>query len=367
MGSKHIVIDARVRRSSTGRYASRLVEHLQNIDAENRYTILVEPDDDWQMTNPNFTTVTAPFQQFSFNPLQQLGFAWQLYRLKPDLVNFTMTQQPLLYFGTIATTTHDLTMLRMTRPSRFHPLVHKLGVKLLRFLYWQSHRKSKTIIVPTNYVAKDISSLHPFSKDKIVVTYEASEPPLPGASEALDGVSKPFIMHVGAPFPHKNLERLMQAFAVLKKDTPELLLVLPGKMKNEFKADYEKWLSQNEHKDSIVAPGFVSDMELKWLYENAECYVLPSLSEGFGLPGLEAMVHGCPVASSNATCLPEVYEDAALYFDPHNVDDMARVVHSLISDPALRKRQIKRGHNQVKKYSWQKMAQETLAVYKNCL
>src|SRR5688500_6825981 len=107
----HIVIDARMRRSTTGRYVDQLVEHLQAIDQTNRYTILVAPDDNWPMHSPAFTTLPSPFPQFSFNPLNELRFAWQLYRLKPDLVHFSMTQQPLLYSGNIVTTTHDLTMI----------------------------------------------------------------------------------------------------------------------------------------------------------------------------------------------------------------------------------------------------------------
>src|SRR5688572_15168850 len=100
---KHIVIDARIRRASTGRPLDRLVEHLQDIDAYHRYTILVQPDDPWKMRSPNFHTLPCPFPQFSFNPLHELRFAWQLYRIKPDLVHFGMTQQPLLYFGNIVT------------------------------------------------------------------------------------------------------------------------------------------------------------------------------------------------------------------------------------------------------------------------
>ena len=112
---KHIVIDARIRRSTTGRYTDRLIEHLQKIDSFHRYTILVQPDDPWQPKAKNFTSLPCPYPQFSLNPLHQLGFAWQLYRLKPDLVHFTMTQQPLLYFGAIVTTTHDTTMYYFVR------------------------------------------------------------------------------------------------------------------------------------------------------------------------------------------------------------------------------------------------------------
>ncbi len=111
----------------------------------------------------------------------------------------------------------------------------------------------------------------------------------------------------------------------------------------------------------------MSDAELKWLYENAEAYVFPSLSEGFGLPGLEAMAHGCPVISSSATCLPEVYGDAAEFFDPKDVNDMAKTIDNVLTNKKLRISLARKGKNQIKNYSWQKMAQETLDTYKECL
>jgi glycosyltransferase involved in cell wall biosynthesis len=363
----HIVIDARVRRSSTGRYTDRLVQHLQEIDRENTYTILVQPDDDWQMTNPNFTIVPCKFQQFSFNPIDQIAFAWQIYRLKSDLVHFTMTQQPLLYFGNIVTTTHDLTMLNFTRASRFPTWVHAIGMMLYRFLFWTAHRKSKKIIVPTKWVYEDLEQYQPFTRGKLVVTYESSEPPLEVPAEKPAGISKPFIFHLGAPFPHKNIERLIKAFEILQTSQPELLLILPGKIKDQFKEDLNAWVEASPAKNNIIVPGFISDEELKWMYQNAECYVLPSLSEGFGLPGLEAMSHGCPVASSNATCLPEVYQDAALYFDPYDPKDIAEKVQAIIDQPKLAKDLVAKGHEVLKQYSWEKMAQETLDVYKGLL
>lgn len=359
----HIVIDGRIRRSSTGRYTDRLIEHLQDIDTKNRYTVLVQPDDPWQPKNPNFAAEPCRFQQFSFNPIDQVAFALQLYKLKPDLVHFTMTQQPLLYFGNIVTTTHDLTMLRHMRPSRFPAWVHKIGMSLYRFLFWWAHKKSKKIIVPTDFVAKDLAAYQPFTKPKIVRTYESAEPPVSQKAEPISGVKKPFIFHVGQPLPHKNIDRLIKTFEILKTSYSELNLILPGKITGVFRDDLNTWKQSSPVKDSIIIPGFVSDQQLKWLYENAECYVLPSLSEGFGLPGLEAMAHGCPVVSSNATCLPEVYKGAVIYFDPTDVSDMAKKITSVIENKKLAKDLVAKGHEVLRQYSWRKMAEETLDVY----
>lgn len=361
--NKHIVIDARNRRSSTGRYTDRLINNLQKIDKENKYTILVEAGDIWKPRNQNFRTRTANFQQFSFNPIEQIAFARLLYSLKPDLVHFTMTQQPVFYFGNIITTTHDMTMFKYTRPSRFPKWVHELGMVFYRFLFWWGHKKSKKIIVPSKYVAKELAKYQPFTKDKLAVTYEASDPPIKAKPMAVKGVMRPFILHVGAPFPHKNLDRLIKAFDEVKKTQPQLQLVLPGKMKNQFKKDMMRWIDQSPNEADIITPGYLNDAELKWLYTNAELYALPSLSEGFGLPGLEAMAHGCPVIASDNTCLPEVYGQGALYFNPFEARDIAVEIEKVLTSKKVKKKLITAGQAQLKKYSWERLAKETLRIY----
>lgn len=363
---KHIVIDARNRRSSTGRYTDRLLEHLQTLDTDHRFTILLQPDDPWRSRAGNFTAVPAPYPQFSFNLLHDVRFAYQLRSLKPDLVHFTMTQQPLSYRGRIVTTTHDLTMLKFVRAGKTPMPIFWLKRLGYRILFYVSHQKSQAIIVPTKYVAEKLASFYPFTKDRITVTYEASEPPVSEPATPLKGLKKPFIFHLGSPFPHKNVSRLIEAFEILQKDNPDLQLVLAGKKEFYFN-ELEEWARKRSSYKSIHFTGFIEDSELKWLYENTEAYVLPSLSEGFGLPGLEAMSHGCPLVSSNATCLPEVYGDAATYFDPLDIEDMANAVQRVISDKKLCKSLVKAGHKQIEKYSWHTMAQKTLRVYNQTL
>jgi len=339
---------------------------LQHVDTLNRYTVLVQPDDPWQPSAANFSRADSPYPQFSFNPLHQFGFARQLYRLEADLVNFPMNQQPLLYFKPVVTATMDMTMLRFTRAGRHSAFYHAIRMAAYRFLFWYSLKKSKAIITITKFVKSDVEQHYPFTKGRITVTYCASEPPLEGAAKQLASVRKPFIMHVGSPFPHKNIERLIEAFAILKSTHPRLQLVLAGKIEQYFEK-LEKQTQTTRYAKDIIFTGFISDEELKWLYQNAEAYVLPSLSEGFGLPGLEAMAHGCPVVSSNATCLPEVYEEAAHYFNPESIEDMAEKIDEVISDSRLRKELIRKGYVQLKKYSWRRMAEQTLNVYKKAL
>lgn len=364
MKQKHIVIDARIRSSSTGRYADRLLEHLQQLDQTNRYTILLDPSDKWLPTAKNFEVKACVYKKFSFNLIDQLTFSRFIKALEPDLVHFTMTpQEPVFYSGKRVTTTHDLTMLRYARAGKLPEPIHKLRMLGYRFLLWHSHRVNQRIIVPTNFVKKDLSNYQPFTADKITVTLESSEPPLKVPSDPLAGVHQPFIMHVGSPFPHKNIERLIDAFSQLKETYPELQLVLAGKKEYYFEQLINQKIADSKYSSDIIIPGFIEDSELKWLYENAECYTLPSLSEGFGLPGLEAMAHGTPLVSSNETCLPEVYGDAAEYFDPNDTDSLVEAVKLVLSDKKRADQLRHLGYKQIKKYSWQKMAEQTLAVY----
>ncbi len=364
---QHIVIDARIRRSTTGRYADRLIEHLQTIDNFHQYTILVQPDDPWKMKAKNFRTVACPYPQFSVNPLDELGYTMQLYSLKPDLVHFTMTQQPLLYFGKIVSTTHDTTMYHFVRRGSTPLPLYKAKIGLYSFLVWWSHRKSDKILMPTHTVADEFAQLQPFTKNKTVVTLEASEPAFAVKGVKPPHVSKQFILYVGTAFPHKNLQKLIEGFEVLLKTYPDLQLVMTGKREEKHMVELMEWTQPRPSFKNILLPGFVTDAELKWLYEHCQAYVFASLSEGFGLPPLEAMAHGAPVASSNASVMPEVYGDAAHYFNPRKPTDLARAVTEIMEDDELRELLIKKGHEQLKKYSWRRMAEETLIAYKDVL
>jgi glycosyltransferase involved in cell wall biosynthesis len=180
------------------------------------------------------------------------------------------------------------------------------------------------------------------------------------------GSQDEFIMHLGTAFPHKNLPRLVEAFEILKKKHPKLKLVLVGKKEIHYK-ELEDFIRTQRHAKDILVTGFLPDEETKWLYQHTLAFVLPSLSEGFGLGAMEAMGYGAPVISSNATCLPEVYGEAAHYFNPENPRDIAQKVSEVISKKVLRDQLARNGRAQLKKYSWHTMAEETLIVYKEIL
>ena len=364
--ARHVVIDARIRRSSTGRYIDRLLEHLQDVDKDTSYTVLLQPDDPWQPRGSNFTVVPCKYAQFSLNPADQFGFARQLYKLKADLVHFPMNQQPLLYFKPVITTVMDFTFLRFPRNNGSSKPIFLLKMSAYRFLFKHAIKKSKAIITITDYVKNELEQTYGFTKGKITTTLCASEPPLKNAAVQPEGVvnNDKYLFAVGSAFPHKNLQNLVLAHKILLTKYPDLKLFMAGK-KEYYYNQLDTYIEQNTNTNMVRTLGFVTDAELKWLYQHTSVYVFPSFSEGFGLPALEAMVHGVPVASSNATCLPEVCGNAANYFNPNSPADIAKAIEEILNSQKLRQDLVKKGHEQVKKFSWQRMATQTLQVYES--
>jgi glycosyltransferase involved in cell wall biosynthesis len=168
-----------------------------------------------------------------------------------------------------------------------------------------------------------------------------------------------YVLFVGTLQPRKNIVRLTEAFSKLEEK--DLNLVVVGKKGWQYEEILDAPKKYNVEKKVLFLDS-VSDSDLFSLYKNAQCFVLPSLYEGFGLPILEAMQYGCPVITSNVSSLPEAGGDAALYFDPLNIEDMAQKIKMVLTDTNLREEMIKKGYNQIKKFSWEKTAKETLEV-----
>jgi glycosyltransferase involved in cell wall biosynthesis len=359
-----IVIDAREYSTSTGRYVSKLIYYLEKTDKENTYIVLLKAKDIelCKLTNPNFTKAISPYKEFSFG--EQIGFAWQLYKLKADLVHFCMTQQPLLYFKKSVTTVHDLTTARYKNPDK-NPYIFFIKQQIYKLVIWYASYKSKQIITPSNYVKKDLMNYTKIKSNKITVTYEAADKIQETAKPIKDLVGKQFLMYIGRPNPHKNLWKLIEAFDALKGMYPNLYLVLAGKIDKNY-SDMRRRAASNNIV-GIYITDYIEESEVRWLYENCQAYVFPSLSEGFGLPGVEAMAHGAPVVSSNATCLPEIYGKAAEYFDPKDKESLIGALSKVLADDKLKKRLIAKGYEQNKQYSWFNTAAETLLIYRQAL
>ncbi len=361
---KRIIIDARESGTTTGRYVDKLIEHLHKIGPRHEIIIVAYPHRLAFLRSiaPTFKLVETSYKEFSFG--EQLGFKRQLKKLKADLVFFPIVQQPVLYRGAKVTAMLDLTTLRFRNPARNY-FVFRFKQFVYYFVNVIAAKTSRQIITISNYVRKDVAHTFRIPESKITTTYNAADKITEKSAPIKVLKGKRYLLYVGRPSANKNLNRLVDAFAILKKRNPDLVLVFAGKTNSE----YEKLRSYARKKvgQGVLFTGFVSDGQLRWLYENGAVYVFPSLSEGFGLPGLEAMQYELPVASSNATCLPEVYQDAAHYFNPFSAQHMATKVQQILDDPKLAMRLVANGNKVLKKYSWRKMAVETLAVFEKAL
>lgn len=359
----HIAIDARIINSSTGRYVERLVTYLQDVDQTNQYTILVRAKDElfWKPRNTNFTVKVAEFDNYSFG--EQIQFNAFLKKLGADLVHFCMPQQPISYTGKKVTTFHDLTLLN-TYNSDKNWFVFHAKQKIGKYVFRKVSQDSDHIIAISEYTKNDLQKTFSVPDDKLSVIYEASDVSSVAPKKYILPFKK-YILYVGQQSDYKNIKRLGDAHQLLLAKYPDLGLVLVGK-KNASALTNEAYFTSRNY-TQIHFTDFVDDAQLSWLYAHAQAYVFPSLMEGFGLPGLEAMGYGTPVVSSNATCLPEIYEQAAHYFDPKDTSDMAEAIDQVLSNDTLRTRLSKAWFKQIKKYSWKKMAKETHQVYMDVL
>lgn len=359
-----IGIDARESGTSTGRYIDKLIEHLSKLHPSHEFVILTRSSrvEFIRQIAPNFEVVECDYREATFG--EQYGLVWQLYGLRLDLIHFGMPQQPLLFFGQSTTTIHDLTTARFTNPSK-NWLVFKFKQQVYKGLIRVVARKSRHLITVSDWTRSDLAHFAKVPFAKITTTHLAADliTTEPEAITKLKG--QRFLLYVGRPLPHKNLERLVDTFGGLRSKYPKLQLVLAGKADANYQRLKNYVAKQNVQ--GVVFTDFVSEGQLRWLYEQATVYVFPSLSEGFGLPGLEAMNYGLPVVASQTTCLPEIYRDAALYFDPTDIEDMATKIGMVLDNKDLAGTLARKGSKLVKQYSWDKTAKATLAVYESLI
>lgn len=363
---KTIVIDARTIDSSTGHYTQYLLHHLNASYAKKYKFVVLTPSKSvskWARTFTKLKIESADEKSYSVR--EQTSLIARLETHHPDLVHFTMPQQPFLWIGPSITTIHDLTLVRYDNID-MNRLVYKMKKGVFISLIRTVIMRSKAIITPTQFVKNDIIQfMGEKYADKIHVTLEAGEiiGAKPEAIKSLEG--KLFLTFVGNAFPYKNVRRVIMAYAKLKKKYPELHLALGGR-KDYFYEEHEQYVIKHKIPD-VHFLGYISDGEKRWLLQNCLSYVAASLSEGFNMPITEAMNEGTPVIASNATCHPEVAGNAALYFDPHSTEELVACVEALINSPQLRQDLIKKGKKHVTSFSWARMADETIAAYEYAL
>lgn len=359
----HIVIDARSMFTSTGRYTRNLIAHLERIDTEHRYTVVLPRDrlDDWTPTNPLFRAAPTDTPYFSWR--EQTTFGRELRALRPDLVHFAMPQQPLFLGARRVTTFLDLTLLKV-RNRKKHWATSAVKRVIGAGAFVVAAHRSRVNLVISAHGGRDLIAYTRVRPQSLRLTSPAADLlPHPAAE-----VAQPFprfVLFVGRQEPYKNLRRLIRAVADLRAAGHAVGLVVAGAIDD----DGARLIAalDDRQREAVHFTGFVDDAGLRWLYENAAVFAFPSFFEGFGLPGLEAMRHGCAVVSSNSTCLPEVYGAAAVYFDPARTQEMREAIERVLTDDELAAALRERGHARARLFSWEEMAERTLDAYRDAL
>jgi glycosyltransferase involved in cell wall biosynthesis len=361
-----------------GRYTQKLIENLEKVSAQggpvfgddHQYFIFLKSEnfDEYTPKNKNFTKIKADYGWYSFS--EQIWFPLLLNKYKLDLMHFPHFNVPILYFGKFVVTIHDLILINFPtlRGSTLSPLFYKIKFLAYKIVIKHAINKSSRIIAVSNFTKNDIlKNYKSVSDKKITVTYEACEdfcmlsPNKDKEILSRYGIEKPYIMYVGNAYPHKNLERLILAFKKIKEKKEDLKLVLVGKI-DYFYAQLQDFVKK-QNISGVLFIGYAMDYELDTIFHNADAYVFPSLYEGFGLPPLEAMAKGTPVASSDHPCMKEVLGDSAHYFSGKDISDISRAIDDVLKDSELRKKLIDQGYERIKKYSWKRMARITREVY----
>ncbi len=370
-----IIIDARMyglENAGIGRYLINLIDEIEKADSKNTYLLLLRKKyfDSLNFGNKNFQKVLADYQHYSLK--EQVLLPLQLIKLKGDLVHFPHFNVPLFWFGKYVVTIHDLIKHEsrgVATTTRF-PMVYWLKFIVYRLVTWITIKKAFKIITPSYFWKKELVKRYGLAENKISVTYEGVADGLlsqkaninPQKILAKYNIQKPFVIYTGSLYPHKNVERLVKAMALINQDL-KLVIVCA---RNIFYQRFLQKIKELKAEKFVNLVGFVPDEELATIYKQAQALVFPSFWEGFGLPGLEAMGSGLPVIAAKASCLPEIYGQAALYFNPLDERELAEKIQRIRTDKKLREDLIQKGFDQVKKYSWGKMAKETLEIYESC-
>jgi len=333
-------------------YTKKLLEYFSKVaNKDNQFLVYLQKEKRNELPSENaffkYKIIKGPilWSQF-FLPLE-------LYiNKKIDLFFSPAHYSPRFCPVPIVTTIHDL--------SYFYFKNEFLKKDLFKLVNWtkNSINKSKKIIAVSKNTKTDIIKFYKIDENKIQVIYNGFEKK--HSSEILPTFEN-YILYVGTIQPRKNLNKLIDAFILIKDKYPGLKLLLAGKRGWLYSKVFTKIISNNLSK-RIIHLDFVSNEELVGLYKNAKGLVLPSLYEGFGIPVLEAMSYECPVAISNTSSLPEIGGDAALYFDPENENEIAEKIEIILEDKQKIQEIVKKGLNRVKLFSWEKCGKETLEV-----
>lgn len=355
-----IGIDCRMwNETGIGRYIRNIVKVIADTDSTNEYVLFILSKDLDSIKLPsNFTFVKADIRWHSFK--EQLILPIIFYRARLDVLFVPNLNVPILYLKKIVVTIHDLTVTKVKtgRASTLPYFLYVFKRFSAKVVLWYAIVKSHKIFTVTDFVKNEILESFPVKPSKILITSCAAEShffkQVNDASAvvlAKYNITKPYIFYIGNAHPHKNLERLVEAFELIHKAHPDLNLVLGGSKKFFYERIEEEWKPKKISAKMNFA-GFISDEDLPYIYSSAEAFVNPSLYEGFGIQLLEAFSCETKVACSNTSSLPEIGGNIAYYFNPRDVKSIAETVLACVKDNDISR--ITAGLVRARQFTWEK-------------
>lgn len=346
-----------------GVYVKNLLKNLGEIDKEDKFFIFVSKTTPKEVffNYENFKYIVLPVD--ANKRLVRIFFEQiilPILTLKCKLkVLFTPSIfHPIFSFCPQVITLHDVSFI----------LDRKFNLKNLYFrLLLKSAKKAKTIIAISEFSKKEIIDFYKHKELPVSIVYEGI-PYLPSVEKIYDNkvlekfkIKKPYLFYIGLVVPRKNIPNLLKAFKNFSEKYKEYSLILSGRIVKEL-INPENLIKELNLDEKVILTGIISDEEKVVLMKNASAFVFISTYEGFGLPILEAQSLGVPVLTSNVTALPEIGGEGALYVDPYNIEEIAKGMEEIIMNEDLRKKCIQKGYENLKRFSWEKAAEETLKI-----
>jgi len=358
---KKIGIDARLySQTGVGTYLKNLIYFLEKKDLKNKLVyIYLLPEDYKKLTFKNKNILKRKVSERWHTIGEQIGFAVKLYQDNLDLMHFTYFGYPIFYFRKFVATVHDVTPLlfKTGKASTKNKFIYDLKHLFFRLILRCQVVRAAKIITPTHTVKDQLEKVYGKGiSNKITPIYEGVNYQIINSKEnkSLGKKFKDFFIYVGNFYPHKNIEKLIRAFSTVKTSS-KLLLLGPNDF---FKRRLSQLINELKQKNRILFFNSLSVGDLIFFYKNANALIHPSISEGFGLPLIEAAYFDCPIIGSNIKVFKELMDDNYLSFDPNNVEDISEKINRFINKkPKFDYKDI------TKKYSFKIMADETMKIY----
>ncbi|MBU1126625.1 glycosyltransferase family 4 protein [Patescibacteria group bacterium] len=351
-----------------GRYVAELVTHLQEIDHQNEYVIFLRKENfhECVITNRRFFKQLMDVPWYTIR--EQLLLPNFVRRARVDFMHYPHWNVPIFSTTPFLVTIHDLILIedrKSAHATTKGALVHGFKYAGFRTVIESAIHRSRHIISISNYSKQSVLNHFGIKEKKISVIPNGIIPAKTAKNVSFSklGVFEPYFLYVGSAYPHKNLHTMLDAFAKFTQNDQYTQLVIAGR-RDVFSQELERYAkAQNISSEQLRFIDFPTDEEVAALYKSARLFIFPSRLEGFGLPPLEAMSHGTPVAAAQASSLPEVLGKAAWYFDPDDSSALARLMQQATDNPEMMATKVTEGLHQSSTFTWLQTAEKTLDLY----